>query len=222
MNSKLFQKCSLIFKETIMSNQDEKVLTDVQIVCAVAEDGTFGYKNPDEHDNQMPWGYIRQDMLNFKALTSLGVVMMGTNTYGSLPEKFRPLPGRHNVVIGKKNVPAQSEHVSVFSDIDSALDVCYRSLPNATVFLIGGKQLIEAFLSPENDYAKHVSAIHRTMIMRDVAVSPEGVIKEKNTFVFFDNMLHPDRYYTDFFLNTSKAFPESGIITTTYVARREI
>ncbi len=205
-----------------MSNQDEKVLPEVQIVCDVAQDGTFGYKNPDDHKNQMPWGHISADMKNFQALTSSGIVMMGKGTYWSLSEKFRPLPGRHNVVIGRKNTPSQSAHVSVFSDIDSALNACHQSFPDTTVFLIGGKQLIESFLSPEKDYAKHVSTIHRTMIMRDVAVNEEGVVKDKNTFVFFDEMLHPDRNFTDFFLKTSKAFPESGIKITTYVARREV
>lgn len=206
-----------------MSNeQDGKIMPEVQIVCAVAQDGTFGYKNPNDHGLQMPWGHVKEDMLHFQKLTRDGVVMMGTNTYWSLPEKFRPLPGRHNIVIGRKNPPNKSTNVSVFSDINNALDVCHKDFPDKVIFLIGGKQLIETLLSPENDYAKHVSHIHRTMIMRDVAVTEAGVVKKQNTFVFFDEMLHPDRNYTDFYLSSSRMMHDAGISITNYVARREV
>jgi dihydrofolate reductase len=206
-----------------MSNvQDGKVLPEVQIVCAVAQDGAFGYRNPNEYASQMPWGHIREDMLHFQRLTREGLVMMGTNTYWSLPEKFRPLPGRHNVVIGKNNVPAPSKHVSIFSNINNALDVCHKDFPDKTIYLIGGKQLINSFLSSENDFAKYVTEIHQTIILCDIAVNEAGVVKDKNTFVFFDEMLHPDRVYTDFFLSSSMIMHDAGISITNYVARREV
>lgn len=48
--------------------------------------------------NGLPW-HIPEDMKRFKEFTTGGIVVMGRNTYMSLPERFRPLPHRRNIVI---------------------------------------------------------------------------------------------------------------------------
>lgn len=49
-------------------------------------------------ENKLPWN-IREDMCHFKKLTENGIVVMGRNTYLSIPEKNRPLKNRINIVI---------------------------------------------------------------------------------------------------------------------------
>src|SRR3954466_11613351 len=49
-------------------------------------------------DGALPW-HLPEDMRRFKELTTGSTVVMGRRTWESLPERFRPLPGRRNVVL---------------------------------------------------------------------------------------------------------------------------
>ncbi|WP_236630246.1 dihydrofolate reductase [Corynebacterium atypicum] len=49
----------------------------------------------------MPW-HIPEDMAHFKEVTMSAPVVMGRKTWESLPERFRPLPGRRNVVVSSR------------------------------------------------------------------------------------------------------------------------
>jgi dihydrofolate reductase len=49
-------------------------------------------------DGVLPW-HLPEDLKNFRELTAGSVVVMGRRTWESLPERFRPLPGRTNVVL---------------------------------------------------------------------------------------------------------------------------
>lgn len=51
--------------------------------------------------NRLLW-HLPLDMRHFKDLTAGQMVLMGRKTYDSLPAKFRPLPGRKNVVLSKR------------------------------------------------------------------------------------------------------------------------
>lgn len=51
---------------------------------------------------KLPW-HVPEDMDHFKKLTQGSVVVMGRATWESLPEKFRPLPGRTNIVLSRYN-----------------------------------------------------------------------------------------------------------------------
>lgn len=64
----------------------------MKLIVAADEDEGIG------REGQIPWK-IPEDMQRFKALTMGGTVVMGRKTYDSLPERFRPLPGRVNVVL---------------------------------------------------------------------------------------------------------------------------
>lgn len=50
------------------------------------------------NEGKLPW-HIPEDMDYFKKLTTGGVVLMGSRTWLSIPNKFRPLPDRTNVVM---------------------------------------------------------------------------------------------------------------------------
>ncbi len=67
--------------------------------------------------NALPWK-IPEDMKRFAQLTTGHTVLMGRKTYESIPEKFRPLPGRHNVVLSRQ--PGRSDLESVEYSQDAA------------------------------------------------------------------------------------------------------
>jgi len=53
-------------------------------------------------DGGLPWR-CPEDMARFKTLTTNGVVIMGRKTWDSLTPAFRPLPGRHNIVVSHRS-----------------------------------------------------------------------------------------------------------------------
>jgi dihydrofolate reductase len=52
-------------------------------------------------DGTLPW-HLPEDLADFRALTTGMTVVMGRRTWESLPPKFRPLPGRRNVVLTRQ------------------------------------------------------------------------------------------------------------------------
>lgn len=122
----------------------------VALIAAVADNGCIGKKN------QLPW-YIPEDLKRFKQLTAGKVVLMGRKTWESLPEKFRPLPNRVNVVItrqGNFSVPAG---VEVFSDIPSALE----KHSSADVFIIGGAEIYKQTMAKADSL--HITEVKQTI-----------------------------------------------------------
>lgn len=88
---------------------------DVVLVVAVADNGVIG------KDGDLPWHYP-EDLAHFKETTMGHPVLMGRKTYESLPDEFRPLPGRTNVVLSTSD-PDVPEVVHVVTDLDAAWDV---------------------------------------------------------------------------------------------------
>jgi dihydrofolate reductase len=64
----------------------------IGLVWAEAHDGVIGAAGG------MPW-HVPEDLAHFKQVTSGSPVIMGRKTWESLPERFRPLPGRRNIVV---------------------------------------------------------------------------------------------------------------------------
>lgn len=67
--------------------------------------------------NGLPW-HLPEDMKHFREITKGGTVIMGRNTYLSLPDAFRPLPGRRNIVLSKESPVSE---VECFSDIETLM-----------------------------------------------------------------------------------------------------
>ena len=64
----------------------------ISLVAAVARDRVIG------RDGGIPWRLLG-DVRHFKSLTTGHAVVMGRRTWESLPDRFRPLPDRRNVVV---------------------------------------------------------------------------------------------------------------------------
>ena len=94
-------------------------------------------------DNQLLFS-IPEDMARFKTLTQGDIVIMGRNTWMSLPERFRPLPARTNVVITSRpedivNTKHPEEKIPCFSNLREAIDT-FR-LGTRNIWLIGGEKI---------------------------------------------------------------------------------
>lgn len=86
--------------------------------------------------------HIPGDMAYFRSVTAGKPVMMGRRTYDSLPPRFRPLPGRTNIVLQRADeMPPAEENVVVAHTIDDALAAARRMAEESgadEVFVIGG------------------------------------------------------------------------------------
>lgn len=86
----------------------------ITIVAALAENNCIG------KDGKLPWR-IPEDQKRYRELTMGTVVVMGRKTWESLPEKFRPLPNRKNVVITRQADYPVPEGVEIFASLELAL-----------------------------------------------------------------------------------------------------
>lgn len=127
-------------------------MPEIIIIAAVARNRAIG------KDNQLLWN-IPEDMAHFRQLTRGHAVLMGRKTWESLPERFRPLPGRRNIVITRQaDYPAPGAIVatSLETGIAAAQD-------QERLFIIGGADI----------YAQAMPLADRLEIT-EVDLEPEG------------------------------------------------
>ncbi len=87
-------------------------------------------------DGVMPW-HLPEDLAHFKRTTLDHSVIMGRRTWDSIPLKFRPLPGRRNIVVTRQEDWNENGAESC-SNLGSALQKCDQE---AQVWVIGGAQM---------------------------------------------------------------------------------
>ena len=103
----------------------------IHLIYARATNGVIGL------NNTMPW-HLPEDLAHFKKLTSGNPVVMGRKTWDSLPERFRPLPGRTNIVV-TRNADWSAEGVLRASSLPEALQ---RAAEHGDpVWVMGGAQI---------------------------------------------------------------------------------
>jgi dihydrofolate reductase len=104
----------------------------VGMVWARSTDGVIGA------DGGIPW-HVPEDLAHFRQVTGSGTVVMGRKTWDSLPERFRPLPGRRNVVL-TRDTSWRADGADVVHDLAAALDT------DEPVWVIGGGTVYAAAL----------------------------------------------------------------------------
>jgi len=102
----------------------------LNLIFARARNGVIG------HNNTLPW-HLPEDLAHFKATTLGQPVIMGRKTWDSLPVKFRPLPGRMNIVVTRQT-DWHSDGAHVVHSVDEALQACPT---DAQPWVIGGAEL---------------------------------------------------------------------------------
>ena len=102
----------------------------LHLIYARARNNVIG-KNGD-----LPW-HLPEDLAHFKRTTLGQAVVMGRITWESIPEKFRPLPGRRNVVVSR-----QADYIATGAAVVTSLQAALAFFPSdEVVWLIGGAQL---------------------------------------------------------------------------------
>jgi len=102
----------------------------ITLIAAIARNGVIG------KDNALPW-HLPEDLKHFKQLTTGQAVIMGRKTWESLPERFRPLPGRDNIVV-TRNAGYDAPGATVAHTLDAALQ---KVGAGKTAYIIGGAEL---------------------------------------------------------------------------------
>lgn len=105
-------------------------MSRLHLIYARAANGVIG------KDNALPW-HLPEDMAHFKRQTMGCPVVMGRKTWDSLPPRFRPLPGRRNVVL-TRDPSWRAEGASRAGSIDEALALCADA---PEVWVIGGAEV---------------------------------------------------------------------------------
>ena len=106
----------------------------LNLIYARARNGVIG------RDGTLPW-HVPEDLAHFKRHTAGCPVIMGRKTWDSLPPRFRPLPGRTNIVVTRQS-GWQAGGAVVAHSLQDALACAGQAQPAASeVWVIGGAQI---------------------------------------------------------------------------------
>ncbi len=103
----------------------------IKLIVAASENNVIG------KENDLPW-HLPDDMLFFKQKTLDSVVIMGRNNYLSIPQKYRPLPNRFNIILTNKS-SFLAKDCLVLNSLEKAIETGTKMKKD--VFVIGGGQL---------------------------------------------------------------------------------
>jgi dihydrofolate reductase len=123
---------------------------ELVLIVAMAKNGVIGV------DGDLPWR-IPDDLKRFKKLTLGHPCIMGDVTYESLPPKFRPLPGRENIVL-TLDPEYEAPGATVKYSWDEALDHCKGK---EVAFICGGATIYREGI-------KRADRLEITLVERDV------------------------------------------------------
>jgi len=110
----------------------------ISLIAAVAQNRVIG-KN-----NDLPW-HLPDDMKYFMQTTKGHHCIMGRKNYQSIPEKFRPLPNRTNIVVTRQN-KFNAPGCIVVNSIEEALKITETHNEPET-FIIGGAEIYASSLA---------------------------------------------------------------------------
>jgi dihydrofolate reductase len=94
-------------------------------------------------NNDLMW-HLPADMNFFKETTKNQIVVMGRKNYDSIPEKYRPLPNRLNVIL-TRNKDFKADNCLVFNTFDDCL-THFEQENERKVFIIGGGEIYKMAL----------------------------------------------------------------------------
>ncbi len=124
----------------------------IAMIVAMDEDGCIG------RGNELPWR-LASDMSRFKRLTEadgFNAVIMGRRTWESLPDSFRPLPERVNIVMSRTTDWAGEGAENALYP-GRAIEIAYAD-GCEECWVIGGAQIYAMFLDRVEEI--HVTTVH--------------------------------------------------------------
>ena len=111
----------------------------LSMIAAVARNRVIG------NNNRLLW-HLPEDMRHFRETTRGKPVIMGRKTWESLPDSFRPLPGRLNIVVSR-NTAYQAPGATLAESIQDAI-LCAGEA--SEIFVIGGETIYEQAMPRAN------------------------------------------------------------------------
>lgn len=158
----------------------------ISMIVAIAENNAIG------KDNQLLW-HLPEDMKLFKKITEGHKIIMGKNTYYSLPK--RPLPKRINIILTDKPGEQIDDCVMTYS-IEDVISICDTDKEN---FIIGGGSVYRQFLPIAQTL--YITKVHESF-EADIFFPPiDPVIWE---VISIENHLKDDKHPYDYSFVTYK------------------
>jgi dihydrofolate reductase len=106
----------------------------ISLIWAQSANGVIGA------DGALPWR-IPEDLAHFRELTEGGTVVMGRATWESLPPRFRPLPGRRNVVLSR-----DPSYDAPGAEVVTSLSAALTAAAGGEIWVGGGAAVYSAAL----------------------------------------------------------------------------
>jgi dihydrofolate reductase len=186
--------------------EQERMKPTIEIVVAAAvHNSVIGNKGV------IPWN-LPTDMKNFRELTLFHPVIMGRVTYFSIPEKFRPLKDRTNIVLTKDGNLRIPNHFACCS-FSEALTIAKGTTPDGKVFVAGGEQIYKIALP----YAHviHLTSVHTEPWIEGDAFFPydqNPLEWEAEEIKPFPKDQHPENQYSFVYYRYSRPNPPKSFI----------
>lgn len=134
----------------------------IHLIVATDEQNGIG------KSNDLPWR-ISKDMQFFKETTTQtkdpdkqNAVIMGRNTWESIPSKFRPLPGRQNIVLSRSNSLDLPAGVLHSTSLEEAIHTANSLESVEAIFIIGGGLVYTESITKQLPDKIHITEVKGT------------------------------------------------------------
>jgi dihydrofolate reductase len=114
------------------------VVAPLGLIWAEAAGGVIGA------EGGMPW-HVPEDLAHFKELTLGAPVVMGRRTWESFPDRFRPLPGRRNIVVTRR-ADWSADGAERAASLEEGLATAQSGAPER-IWVIGGGELFREVIA---------------------------------------------------------------------------
>lgn len=104
----------------------------ISLIAALTKNRVIG------RDNGLPW-HLPDDMKYFMQTTKEHTVIMGRRNYESIPEKFRPLPNRTNIVVTRQK-DFKAPQCKVVHSVEEAIELA-KNANEQEIFIVGGAEI---------------------------------------------------------------------------------
>lgn len=162
----------------------------INVAVAITGNGGIGLKG------ELPWPHLKSDMALFsKRTTGSGnnAVLMGKNTWLSIPENRRPLKNRTNIIISSSLPTSSSSYCHVVSSINDAIAFC-EAAKYDELWIIGGSRIYNEFLKV---YHNKVHRVYITYVCSNCDLDGDKCGYECDTFIHIppDSFLIEEKIY---------------------------
>ena len=227
----------------------------VKLIVAMCKNNGIGF------NNKIPWR-ISEDMSYFSKKTSgdyVGVnetikknaVIMGRNTWDSLPKKYKPLPIRFNIVLTRNpqklltldHHDMDKKDIGYVSSVDEAIELCYgggekgeknikiehvttpqfSSCKCNDIWIIGGSSVYQEFIHRDRDLTMSLNACNRNNGLSSYYIT--YIDKEYKCDTYFPMLENMNKYHLTQFEKQAcidKNKPNASLINVYYIVFKKI